>query len=163
MMAFQAWPAAIKNGGKTPSQEKTVTAPKPIAPFNTEIARAARNCFDRESGQPVEVKLLKTYREILAQYHLRPETKFLNGDYLDRGLTRRRHVETVSIRHIGKEANRWEEQLYLGIDEDERIDYGLVSKESTKFLRTLRTKIRVTGQRKIARESDISRRSATPV
>jgi hypothetical protein len=63
-----------------------------------------------------------------------------------------RHVEAISIRHIGKEANRWEEQFYLGADEDEQIDYGLASKESNRFLGTLRTGIRVTGQRKIARE-----------
>jgi hypothetical protein len=66
---------------------------------------------------PVEIKSLKTYREVLAQYHLRPETKFLNGSYLDQGLTQRRHIVVAAIRNIGKEANHWEEQFYLGIDE----------------------------------------------
>ena len=120
MMAFQAWPTAIENGGKLQPNAKAGLAPKPIAPFDTEIARAASHCFDRETSRPVEIKCLKTYREVLAQYHLRPESKFLNGDYLDRGLTRRRHVEVESIRHIGKEANRWEEQFYLGVDDGER-------------------------------------------
>ena len=159
MMAFQAWPAAIQNGGKLPSSAKLGLAPKPIAPFDTEIARAASNCFDRETGHPVEIKCLKTYREVLAQYHLRPESKFLNGDYLDRGLTRRRHVEVESIRHIGKEANRWEEQFYLGVDEDEQIDYGVTRKEAKKGRVALRTAIKAAGQRKVARESGISRRT----
>jgi hypothetical protein len=83
---------------------------KPIAPFDIDIARAAQNCFDREAGRPVSIKSLKSYREVLAQYHLRPEAKFLNGEYLGQGLTHRRHVEAVSIRHIAKEAIRWEER-----------------------------------------------------
>lgn len=161
MMAFQAWPAAIKNGGKMPASGKAVLVPKPIAPFDIDIARAASNCVDRETGYPVEIKSLKTYREVLAQYHLRPESKFLNGDYLDRGPTRRRHVEVDSIRHIGKEANRWEEQVYLGADEDEQIDYGVLPNESKSLLNTLRIEIKAAGQRKIARESGISRRTVS--
>ena len=30
------------------------------------------------------------------------------------GRTQRRHIQVAAIEHIGKEANRWEEQLYLG-------------------------------------------------
>jgi len=67
---------------------------------------------------------LKTYRQALAQYHLQPEAKFANGDYLDRGPTRRRHIQAVALAHIGKEANRWEEQLYLGEDPQAQIEYG---------------------------------------
>jgi hypothetical protein len=48
---------------------------------------------------------LLTYAEALAQYHLRPESKFLNGDFSDRGRTERRHVIATQIVHIGKEAN----------------------------------------------------------
>jgi transcriptional regulator with XRE-family HTH domain len=47
-----------------------------------------------------------------------------NGDYLDRGPTRRRHIHAVALAHIGKEANRWEEQLYLGEDPQAQIEYG---------------------------------------
>ena len=55
-----------------------------------------------------------TYAEALAQYHLRPEAKFLNGDFCDRGRTERRHVIATQIVHIGKEANKWEEHYFLG-------------------------------------------------
>jgi len=33
---------------------------------------------------------------------------------LDSGPTRRRHVQATQINYIGKEANRWEEQFFLG-------------------------------------------------
>jgi predicted XRE-type DNA-binding protein len=87
--------------------------------------RTSDKCFDRETGKPVPASQLKTYRQALAQYHLSPETKFLNARYLDRGPTRRRHVQAISIDHIGKEANRWEEQYYLGLDLDMQIKYGV--------------------------------------
>jgi hypothetical protein len=67
---------------------------------------------------------LKTYAQALAQYHLRPEAKFENGDYLDSGPTCRRHVQATQINYIGKEANRWEEQFFLGMDEGAAIEYG---------------------------------------
>ena len=66
-----------------------------------------------------------TYAEALAQYHLRPEVKFLNGDFCDRGRTERRHVIATQIIHIGKEANKWEERYFLGEDEDAEIEYGV--------------------------------------
>jgi hypothetical protein len=40
-------------------------------------------CFDRKTGEPVRPGQLKTYREVLGQYHLQPEAKFANGDYLE--------------------------------------------------------------------------------
>jgi hypothetical protein len=39
------------------------------------------------------VDQLKTYANALSDYHLHPEAKFLNGDYLDRGPTARRHIQ----------------------------------------------------------------------
>ena len=65
-----------------------------------------------------------TYAEALAQYHLRPEAKFLNGDFCDRGRTERRHVFATQLVHIGKEANKWEEQHFLGEDDEAEIEYG---------------------------------------
>ena len=55
---------------------------KPIAAFNRNIREAAKGAFDRETGKPIPATELKTYAEALAQYHLRPEAKFLNGEYL---------------------------------------------------------------------------------
>jgi hypothetical protein len=49
--------------------------------------------------------------------------KFENGDYLDSGPTSRRHVQATQINYIGKEANRWEEHFFLGMDEEAAIEY----------------------------------------
>ena len=68
----------------------------------------------RGTGKAIPANELKTYAEALAQCHLRPEAKFLNGDFCDRGRTERRHVVATQLLHIGKEANKWEEQHFLG-------------------------------------------------
>ena len=64
-----------------------------------------------------------------AGHHLHPEAKFDHADYMDSGLTARKHVIVTSTEHIGKEANRWEEQWYLGLDKDAQIIYGMSPKE----------------------------------
>jgi hypothetical protein len=79
----------------------------------------------RGTGKAIPANELKTYAEALAQYHLRPEAKFLNGDFCDRGRTERRHVVATQLLHIGKEANKWEEQHFLGEDEEAEIEYGV--------------------------------------
>jgi hypothetical protein len=132
---------------------------KPISPYDQDLENAAAQCIDRETGLPVPVEALKSYKEALESYHLHPETKFLNGDYLDRGITQRRHVHATAVKNIGKEANEWEAQFYLGIDEDEQIDYGIAPRSTKVFLDQLRSAITAVGQRRIARESGISRRT----
>jgi hypothetical protein len=97
---------------------------KPVSAFNKNIREGAKTAFDRETGKPVPASSLMTYAEALAQYHLRPEAKFLNGDFCDRGRTERRHVFATQLVHIGKEANKWEEQYFLGEDEEAEIEYG---------------------------------------
>jgi hypothetical protein len=67
---------------------------------------------------------LRSYQKQLAQYHLHPEAKFHNGDYLDCGVTRRRHIRATAVEHLGKEANRWEEQFFLGLDLETQTQYG---------------------------------------
>lgn len=99
--------------------------PKPVAPFENDSAKAAALAFDRETGEPVPVTALQSYGEALAQYHLHPESKFLGGDYRDRGTTRRRHIRVSGVRHIGKESNDWERQAVLGLATDAEFDYGL--------------------------------------
>ena len=89
------------------------------------FVEAAKGAFDRERASQFPASELKTYAEALAQYHLRPEAKFLNGDFCDRGRTERRHVVATQLVHIGKEANKWEEQHFLGEDEDAEIEYGV--------------------------------------
>lgn len=80
--------------------------PKPIAPFETDPSKAVEQCFDRMTGEPVTVEQLKTYAEVLAQYHLSSEDKFENGEFLDQGDTKRRHILAKSSVLIGKEANK---------------------------------------------------------
>jgi hypothetical protein len=109
---------------QTKGRPRRHCVPKPIAPYDVDSARAAQKCFDRETGKPVPPSQLKTYRQALAQYHLSPEPKFLGAEHLDRGPTRRRHVEATAIDHIGKEANRWEQQFFLGLDLFLQIQYG---------------------------------------
>ena len=130
----------------------------PIAPYDKDLEKAVAQCIDRETGLTVAVEALKSYKEALQSYHLHPETKFLNGDYLDRGVTQRRFVYATAVRNIGKEANEWEAQFYLGFDQDEQIDYGLDPRGSKKFLHTLRAEVRAAGgQRRLAIESGVSR------
>lgn len=94
------------------------------SPFDGDPAVAAGRAFDRVTGELVSVTRLKTYAEALAQYHLNPEGKFRNGDYTDRRLMERRHIVANVVELIGKEANLWEEQVYLGENPEAQIVYG---------------------------------------
>ena len=97
-----------------------------------------------------------TYAETLAQYHLRPESKFLRAEHLDRGRTERRHVIAAQILHIGKEANKWEEQYFLGPDDDAEIEYG-VGQTADAFDLALRELCCELGEREAARKLAMSR------
>ncbi|HUY24289.1 MAG TPA: hypothetical protein VMV09_03155 [Candidatus Saccharimonadales bacterium] len=130
--------------------------PRVVAPFDKDAEAAARRCFDRETGEPVDRALLKTYRQALAQYHLHPESKFLGGGYLDRGVTQRRHVIASSVECIGKEANRWEEQAHLGQDETAQIVYGQPLEASAIDLDRLRQHMWQVPVRTLAREAGLA-------
>jgi hypothetical protein len=78
---------------------------KPIAPYDSDPRRAIPNAFDRVTGESVDPEQLKTCAEALVQYHLSCEDKFVNGQFLDRGRTERRHVVATGVELIGKEAN----------------------------------------------------------
>jgi hypothetical protein len=144
MNTFQAVPAAfcadeayeLGHEPKRRRRRKEAAALRPVAPFDPDPVKASKNCFDRLTGKPVAPELLKTYRMALAQYHLSPESKFLNGEPFDRGATRRRHVEVVAVRLIGKEANKWEEQYYVGLALDAQIEYATLS-EALDVLRSV--------------------------
>lgn len=90
------------NRGRPPKADEL----KPIAPYDSDPGKAIPNVFDRITGEHAPANRLKTYAEVLCQYHLSPESKFANADYLDRGRTERRHVLATGIALIGKEANR---------------------------------------------------------
>jgi DNA polymerase elongation subunit (family B) len=144
--------SAISKRGRPRKQ----SAIRPVAPFDKDMHKAARLVFDRETGSSVRADTLATYAEALAQYHLRPEAKFLNGNFFDRGRTERRHVIAVQILHIGKEANRWEEQYFLGPDDDAEIEYG-DGQTADELDLSLRELCRELGEREAARKLAISR------
>ena len=130
---------------------------RPAAPYDRDLPKAIGRAFDRETGARVSVDALKTHRQVLAQYHLHPESKFANGDFLDTGATHRRHVHASSVRNIGKEADHWEEQFYLGLDAEVEIDHGLAPSGQEQKLSELRALARRMGQRKLAERLRISR------
>ncbi len=78
----------------------------PIAPYDSDPGRALSKVFDRLTGRPLRPEQLKTYAEVLCQFHISPERKFANGEHRDQGRTERRHVVALEFVWIGKEANR---------------------------------------------------------
>lgn len=109
-------------GRKRKAQKASIA---PISPFETDPSKAAMQAFDRNTGEPVPIEKLKTFAQALAQYHLQPENKFLNGDYLDTGKTERRHIRAGGAVHIGKEANDLERQASMGFDPSAQPLYGM--------------------------------------
>lgn len=70
------------------------------------------------------------------RYHLHSESKFYNGELFNRGITERLHVEVVDVEYIGKEANRWEEQYFLGEAPEAQIEYvGILAAKSGSLRR----------------------------
>lgn len=130
---------------------------RPVSPFEKDPKRAAKLAFDRLTGRSVPANQLKTYQEALAQYHLHPEDKFLNGDCLDCGTTERRHVLATEIQYIGKESNKWEEQFYFGFDPEEEIRYGARPVTRKSLARTAHKIVDTLGLRVTAKEIGISR------
>ena len=131
---------------------------KPVAPFHKDPLIAAQNCFDRETSKRLDQSQLKTYLDSLAQYHLHPETKFLNGDYIDVGTTQRRHIRVKSIQHIGKEANKWEEQFFTGFNPDAQIEYGMCAEQKTEIIEAVLQAIKRYGISPMAQISKLSQR-----
>jgi DNA polymerase elongation subunit (family B) len=156
MTAKQETPSEeILFGGQ--SKRRKPTKPiKPIAPFDKCIAKAIGRAFDRETGKPVPAAELRTLGEALAQYHLHPESKFLDGDFCYRGTTRRRHVRVTGTRHIGKEANDLERQAVLGLNVDSQPDYGFGAVDPVLLANELRPMIVRWGMAACARAFGVS-------
>jgi hypothetical protein len=138
-------------------------APRPVATLDQDPAIAAQRCFDRATGEPVPLGSLKTYRQALNQYHLHPEMKFANGDYLDAGSIERRHISAVATEHIGKEANRWEEQIYLGNDPEAQIVYGTDDESRARTIAFVRSVADRVGRRALAEVAGLSVRETAAV
>lgn len=125
-------------GNHRTKKSKSAKRHKPISAYDRDYAKAVKSAFDRESGEPVPSTALKSYGDALAQYHIQPESKFLNANYLDRGVTARRHVRMTATRHIGKESNDWERQAVLGLDKNSHPDYGVEDCERSRLGEMLR-------------------------
>ena len=123
---------------------------KPAAAYDTDHAKAAASAFCRDSGEPVPPELLKTYADTLAQYHLHPESKFLNGSYGEKGTTLRRHVQMSGTFNIGKESNDWETQAVLGFDPDAAPDYGITQNDQVAMVTRLHVLSKSLGAGKLA-------------
>lgn len=146
--------------------------PRAVSPFDRDPVAALAMCFDRETGEAVSPERLRSYHDALAQYHLHPEAKFVGGDYTESGTLERRHIIAAYVEHIGKEANRWEEQFHLGEDPQAQIVYGQSERQQRRLERQVREAIRRRGVRRVAKESGLSvglvsgiasgRRSLTP-
>jgi hypothetical protein len=80
----------------------------PVAPYDTNLEKSLSQFYDREPNSMINPVELKTCHEALAQFHLHPENKFSNGDYLDNGVTERPYVIATWVDPIGKESNRIE-------------------------------------------------------
>ena len=124
---------------------------KPAAAYDTDPAKVAMSAFCRDSGKSVPADMLKTYAEAVAQYHLHPESKFLNADFLDTGTTQRRHVAMTGTCHIGKESNDWEAQAILGYDPDAAPDYGLSPDEIATIPARLTALAKVIGNKNLSK------------
>lgn len=132
--------------------------PTAIAPYDDDYERGATKCFDRLTGKPVPIALLTTYRGALAGYHLHSESKFENGDIFDRSLTKRRHIQAVAIEYIGKEANRWEDQFFLGEMPEAQIEYGVSPAGKWQLLKLITRAARKFGQTTLANAARLSRK-----
>jgi hypothetical protein len=141
---------------RTRRRRGAMTKPRPVAPFDRDPRAAAEHAFDRLTGEGMDARGLRSYASALAQYHLSSEEKFLNGEFLDSGVTQRRHVVADTIEHIGKEADRWEEQYYLGLDLDAQIEYGVSPGDVESSWSHLREICRQHGIRNTARAAGIS-------
>jgi hypothetical protein len=63
--------------------------------------------------------------------------------------------------HIGKEANRWEEQFHVGLDCDAQTEYGIGPEDTERVLDYLRAACERVGQRAVARAVRMSLRDVS--
>ena len=113
--------------------------PAATAPYDRDPSMAANHAFDRRHRDlPVPSRWLTSYADALSDYHLQPENKFLGGEVRrGGGQLQRRHLVVTGAQSIGKEAEGWEEQLFVG-DDDAEILYGLSPETRAANVETIR-------------------------
>lgn len=156
------WAAAIANG-EIDNDFIGEALPAVVAPYNDAPGEAVADCFDRRTGKPVPTSILKTYRDAVVDYSWHSESKFENGEDFDRGLTRRRHIKAVAVEYIGKEANRLEEQFYLGETPEAAINYGMSEEGRVQIIRVLARASRKFGQSALAERAGITRQELAAI
>jgi hypothetical protein len=154
-----------QEGTDTEDWDPRARAPKPVAPYDRDISKAADQARDRETWEPVPRSWLRTYEEALRLYHIHPETKFLGGVHTQTGPMRRRHVFATAPEYIGKEADRWEEDSHFGADEDSSIPYGVAPDDRSRMTETIVRAIRVEklGVKRLAKKAGLADRAVTAV
>ncbi|HTR14232.1 MAG TPA: hypothetical protein VMI72_13515, partial [Roseiarcus sp.] len=148
-------PDEMARQGLLKTSDKARRQPKPVSPYNRDPYRMLPRIRDRVTREPVEVEWLRTYAETLRGYHRHPEAKFLDGDYMDRGPTRRRHVLVKGIEDIGKEADKWDDEEPLSADNEFTISYGVSEIDRVPMLGVIRS----VSKRRLARAAKVSTRS----
>ena len=164
MLAFQVSKSALYEAAATGDIDAEFLddgVPAVVAPYDSDRKRAASRCFDRRTGRPVPVTILATYGEAISDYHLHSESKFENGELFARGVTRRRHVQAVAVEYIGKEANRWEEQFFLGAAPEAQIEYGNSPAARKAILKVIKRAARKFGMTALADAAQLSRQQLT--
>ncbi len=142
---------------RRPAARRVSTMLRIIAPFDRNPAKAAKQAFDRDTGKSVPLRQLKRYARALQSYYAHPEAKFLNSGHADRGPTRRRHVIVRSIRHIGKEANKLDTQLAMGVDPAAQAEFGTGHDDRKARMAALTAAADRFGSTVLAQEAGMSR------
>lgn len=129
--------------------------PKPAAPFEQDPQKSAGQAFDRLTGRTVPFSFLKTYADVLQDYHLHSEAKFHGGFDNQRGKLQRRHIHAVAVRHIGKEAHNWEEHTLTSDGADIAVGRGSGMINPTQTRDDIRIARERFGVRKLCRAAGV--------
>ena len=134
--------------------------PAPTAPYARNPNLAAKSAFDRRHRDlKIPVRWLTSYAEALADYHLQPENKFRGGEWRgNSGPLERRHIIATGSQMIGKEADGWEEQLYVG-EEDTAIVYGLTPEARAGLIESIRIARKRFSVRKFTKAAGVTDRT----
>ena len=95
----------------------------------------------------------------MSDYHLQPENKFLGGEQRgNSGSLERGHIIVTGSQLIGKEADGWEEQLYIGED-DAVIVYGLTPQARAAHIESIRIARKKFSVRKFTKAARVTDRT----
>ncbi len=107
--------------------------------------------FHRDTGEAVPASALRSYADVLRNYHRSPESKFIGGGAHDIGKLQRRHVFARTVVNIGKEADAFEDAEAFGADEDDVTVYGVSLPDRAAML----TEIRAVSVRDLKGAADV--------